>query len=183
MDKMNLEEALLSELQKDVKLKGGQTAIDAETGEPMKVFDAIAKSLVNNAMKGDIAAVNYIRNLTRQVDAEAETKRQAEAEKRVAAHMAEMRKELETDGLWIGQTLEVEQLAQDLLVIDNLNAQMNAEGYSDTLQEFKKDGSVVVRINPIHEWRDKYKKQFLSDWKELRLDSQRRIINQNKRKR
>lgn len=171
----SLEDALKAELQKDVKLKGGQVAVD-ENGRPLKAFDAIAKSIMNNAMKGDIAAVNFIRNLTKQSDPAKDQQRAEQYHRQLADKVEQLRSELEAEHLWIGQQTEVEQLAQNWIIIDNLNEQMLQADYQDVLQEMKKDGSVTLRINPLHEWRDKYQKQFLSDWKELRIDSQRRII-------
>lgn len=165
----------MAELQKDVKLKGGQVAID-ENGNPLKAFDAIAKSIMNNAMKGDIAAVNFIRNLTKANDPDAQQKRERQAAEKLAAQMDRMKHELEADGLWVGQDMELEQLAQNWLIIDSLNHQMQAEDYQDVLTEFRKDGSINTRINPLHEWRDKYQKQFLSDWKMLRMEAARRVM-------
>lgn len=178
----SLEDALKAELQKDVKLKGGQVAV-GEDGRPLKAFDAIAKSIMNNAMKGDIAAVNFIRNMTKTRNDEQDEQHAEQQRKRLADATAQLRAELEHEELWIGQQTELEQLAQNLIIIDNLNAQMLTADYQDVLQEMKKDGTMTLRINPLHEWRDKYQKQFLADWKELRIDAQRRkiMMNQNKR--
>lgn len=182
-ESLSLEQSLLAELQKDVKLKGGQIATD-ENGNPLKAFDAIAKSIMNNAMKGDIAAVNFIRNITKQSNPEADEQRRAAAEQALAEQTARLQHELENEGLWIGQQIEIEQLAQNWLIIESLNTQMQAADYTDIIQEMKKDGSVSIRINPLHEWRDRYQKQFLNDWKELRLDAQRRriMMEQNKKR-
>ena len=59
---LTLEEAFAHELAKDVKLKGGGTAIDPDTGQPLKPAKAIAMSIMQQALKGDIAAVSFIRN-------------------------------------------------------------------------------------------------------------------------
>lgn len=175
IENFSLEQALMAELQKDVKLKGGQVAVD-ENGNPLKAFDAIAKSIMNNAMKGDIAAVNFIRNLTKSNDPDAQQKREKLAAEKLSAQMARMQKELEDDGLWLGQEMEIEQLAQNWLIIDSLNRQMQTEDYQDVLTEFRKDGSINIRINPLHEWRDKYQKQFLNDWKMLRMEASDRVM-------
>ena len=65
---LTLEEAFAHELAKDVKLKGGGTAIDPDTGQPLKPAKAIAMSIMQQALKGDIAAVSFIRNFLRQTD-------------------------------------------------------------------------------------------------------------------
>lgn len=51
-----------------MKLKGGGTAIDPDTGQPLKPAKAIAMSIMQQALKGDIAAVSFIRNFMRQTD-------------------------------------------------------------------------------------------------------------------
>ena len=53
---LTLEEAFAHELAKDVKLKGGGTAIDPDTGQPLKPAKAIAMSIMQQALKGDITA-------------------------------------------------------------------------------------------------------------------------------
>ena len=92
---LTLEEAFAHELAKDVKLKGGGTAIDPDTGQPLKPAKAIAMSIMQQALKGDIAAVSFIRNFLRQTDPlgdphiicyDSETQRSARREATAAKH-------------------------------------------------------------------------------------------------
>lgn len=173
-----LEEALIAELNKDVKLKGGGTAIDPDTGQPLKVTQAIAMSVTQLAMKGEISSVSFIRNLTRQSDPEATAQRKQQAEALLRETTDRLRRELEADGLWCGQDVELEQLAQNHVIIDRLNQLMQADDYEDIITELKKDGTVSTHINPLIAIRDRAQKQFLQDWKQLRLEALQRIALQ-----
>ena len=124
---LTLEEAFAHELAKDVKLKGGGTAIDPDTGQPLKPAKAIAMSIMQQALKGDIAAVSFIRNFMRQTDPQEAEQRKREAADKLAATTQTLRAELERDNLWTGQVVELEQLAQDHCIIDRLNQQMQAD--------------------------------------------------------
>ena len=132
---LSLEEAFAHELAKDVKLKGGGTAIDPDTGQPLKPAKAIAMSIMQQALKGDIAAVSFIRNFMRQTDPQEVEQRKREAADKLAATTQTLRAELERDNLWTGQVVELEQLAQDHCIIDRLNQLMQADDYQDILTD------------------------------------------------
>lgn len=91
---LTLEEAFAHELAKDVKLKGGGTAIDPDTGQPLKPAKAIAMSIMQQALKGDIAAVSFIRNFMRQTDPQEAEQRKREAADKLAATTQTLRAEL-----------------------------------------------------------------------------------------
>ena len=58
----SLEEYLLEQLDRPLVVKGGQQVTD-EDGHPLTTEEAIAKNLINKALKGDIATVQYIQNM------------------------------------------------------------------------------------------------------------------------
>lgn len=60
---MTMEEYLVSQLDTRVKLKDGSYLTDPEDGHPLTKQEAIASSILNLAMKGDIKAVQYINGL------------------------------------------------------------------------------------------------------------------------
>ena len=64
MDKsqMTMEEYLLSQLETPVRLKDGSIATK-EDGTAMTKQEAIATNILNQAMKGDVKAAQYIQNL------------------------------------------------------------------------------------------------------------------------
>ena len=59
---MTMEEYLLSQLDTPVVLKNGATATKPD-GSIMTKQEAIATSILNQAMKGDVKAAQYIQNL------------------------------------------------------------------------------------------------------------------------
>ena len=61
-EQMTMEEYLLSQLDTPVILKGGETAMKPD-GTPMTKQEAIATSILNQAMKGDVRAAQYIQSI------------------------------------------------------------------------------------------------------------------------
>ena len=174
-EEISLEAALKERLQTTIKTKQGNVAVD-ENGQPITAMQAIAMSILQNAMKGDIPSATFIRNITRtNTDAdEAQAHRRQEA---FQTAFAQIRRELEAEGLYLGQDIEIEKLAHNMLIVQNLNEQMQQPDYEDVIREMHRDGSTAMRLNPLHEWRDRYQKQLLADLKELRTDALRRKIN------
>lgn len=180
-DNLSLESAIIDRLQMAIKTKTGTVAAD-ENGKPITAMQAIAMSILQNAMKGDIQSATFVRNITRTTT-ESDEERKRLQEQAMQRAVSKIRKELEAEDLYVGQDIEIEQIAQNLLLVEQLNNQMQAPDYEDMVQEFRRDGSVSMRINPLHEWRDKYQKQLLADLKELRTDALRRKVNmKNNRK-
>lgn len=180
-DTLSLESALVDRLQRTIKTKTGSVAVD-ENGNPITAVQAIAMSILQNAMKGDIQSATFVRNITRTTT-ESDEERQRRQEEAMQRATSKIRRELEAEGLYVGQDIEIEQIAQNLLLIEQLNAQMQSPDYEDMVQEYRRDGSMSMRINPLHEWRDRYQKQLMADLKELRTDALRRKVNmKNNRK-
>ena len=57
-----MEDYLLSQLEEQVVLKDGST-LKGQDGHVMTKQEAIAVNLINNAMKGDVRAAQYIQNI------------------------------------------------------------------------------------------------------------------------
>ena len=57
-----MEDYLLSQLEEQVVLKDGST-LKGQDGHVMTKQEAIAVNLINNAMKGDVKAAQYIQNI------------------------------------------------------------------------------------------------------------------------
>ena len=58
-----MEDYVLSQLKQTVILKSGDTLKDVHDGHVMTKQEAIAVNLINNAMKGDVKAAQYIQNI------------------------------------------------------------------------------------------------------------------------
>ena len=58
-----MEDYLLKQLKQTVILKSGDTLKDVHDGHELTAEEAIAHNLINNAMKGDVKAAQYIQNI------------------------------------------------------------------------------------------------------------------------
>ena len=58
-----MEDYVLSQLKQTVILKSGDTLKDVHDGHELTAEEAIAHNLINNAMKGDVRAAQYIQNI------------------------------------------------------------------------------------------------------------------------
>lgn len=65
-EQMTMEEYLLSQLDTPVILKDG-TMMQKPDGTPMTKQEAIATNILNQAMKGDTRAAQYIQNIQMRV--------------------------------------------------------------------------------------------------------------------
>jgi hypothetical protein len=61
-EQQTMEEYLLSQLETPVKFKDGSIATK-EDGTPITKQEAIATNILNQAMKGDVKAAQYIQNI------------------------------------------------------------------------------------------------------------------------
>ena len=154
---LSLEQAILDRLAAPIRTKQGTLAVD-ENGNPLSATQAIAMSITQNAMRGDLAAASFIRNLTRST-APADTERQARYEKRKAEAFAKVRAQFEKEGIWVGQELETERIAATMLLLEDLEEQMRAPGYEDIVVEYSRTGTATQRANPLHDLHDRYVKQ------------------------
>ena len=179
-EELTLDEALLGRLNLAIKTKTGQTAVDEE-GRPITATQAIAMSILNNAMKGDIQSALFIRNIASQAGgADADERRRARDEQMQRAR-DEIRHELETEGLYIGQDLEIEHLATSKILLDRLSAQINDPDYQDVIVTMRRDGTQSQVINPISELYEKRQSKFITDFKQMRNDAMIRKNNMKRR--
>ena len=58
-----MEDYVLSQLKQTVILKSGDTLKDVHDGHELTAEEVIAHNLINNAMKGDVRAAQYIQNI------------------------------------------------------------------------------------------------------------------------
>ena len=119
----SLEEILRAKMAVPVSIKGKEGA----TVMPM---EAIAMAIMNNARRGDLAAANFIRQLTGSSrDAQHD---EAQARARLMAVVAELRSCLVADGLQPAEgSPELELLAVEFSTLRRIAALLMAEGHTD----------------------------------------------------
>ena len=120
----SLEEILRAKMAQPVSIKGKEGA----TVMPM---EAIAMAIMNNAMRGDLAAANFIRQLTGGSGRDAQHD-EAQARARLMAVVAELRTALVADGLTPAEgSPELELLAVEFSTLRRIAALLMAEGHTD----------------------------------------------------
>lgn len=119
----SLEEILRAKMAVPVNVKGKE-------GATVMPLEAIALAIMNNAMKGDLAAANFIRQLTgggRDAGQD-----EAKARERLLAVVAELRSCLVADGLVPAEgSPELELLAVEFSTLRRIAALLMAEGHTD----------------------------------------------------
>lgn len=170
----DLSELIAKKMQQTVKNKQGQVIVN-EDGMPMTTMEAIAMSIVQNAMKGDAASIVLVRNLTKRIATQEESQEaQQKYESRVNGYVEQIKKELEGDNLWFGQQMDVEYIAKTMCVADRLEMIMQSPDFEDMIVEIKKDGTQTMKLNPIHERYDEVQAQVRDAYNKLRLDASKK---------
>jgi hypothetical protein len=141
----------------------------------MTALDAMVMSVVNNAMKGDIASIAFIRNVTKNdntgEDEELVRKRQEKSEKM----RQQLKKQLDDEGFYDGQDFEIGMLADTAILIEELNEQMRSPDFSPTISEYTSTGNTKTVINPILTMRDQQQDKFRQQIDKIRKDAKERI--------
>lgn len=167
----SLENLLKKKLQEPVKNKAGSVLLN-ENKQPMTALEAMVMSIVNNAMKGDLASMAFIHNFTAKHNVTDETITATRQET-----FQKVKSQLEKERLYYGQDIEIENVVSTLLVLQRLQSRMLQPEHSDIIQEFNKNGGQLMKLSPLNEWRDKYQKAYTEQMKELRQESLKIILN------
>ena len=156
---ISLSELITRRMKQTVRSKDGRVLVN-EDGTPMTIMEAIATTIVQNAMKGDTASILLARNLM-QKNVTEEERRKSDEDYRlsIAEKTKAIEDELKEDGLWYGDTIEMRLLAGVLCEVERIESVMQDPGYDDIVTEIRKDGSQVSYINPLHSRLDELRKQ------------------------
>lgn len=118
-----IEEILQERLSNPVRSKDG-TVLTNDQGEPILPLEAMVMSVMSNAMRGDIAAIAFIQNLTKTKPADDPQYAQAMREM-LETDIKDIRSQLEADHLYEPSLdVEIERLANSLLIIQRLELKM-----------------------------------------------------------
>lgn len=166
------QEILSEELSKPVPVKGSTAQI-----YPM---EAMARAVLSNAIKGDLASIAFISTITRGSDPEAENAHNAKMQKYRADFAASLQNQLENEGIWDGQQAELDMLADTAVLIEQLTEQMQSSDFQAILTD-PKNGHQTV--SPLIALRDKQRDIFQQQLEKLRRDAQnRQLIRRQLRK-
>lgn len=170
VENKDLSELVQELLAQSFRDKRGGVVMNGE--RPMTAMEAIAMSITQNAMRGDIASILLVKNLTRRPASEEETERiLLNNEARLSDLCSAIREELEHDGLYFGQDIDIELTARAQMILERIERLMSAPDYEDVIQEMRKDGSVNMVLNPLHKRWDELTKQLRERRQQLRQDA------------
>lgn len=171
-------------LQKELETPQNLVKIDPETGKKVVAgqiapLEAMVKSIVAKAGKGDIAAINVIRNITRKTTAEdgAEAERR---EKRVAEFEQQLTDQFKGEKIYDGQVSEIRILAEQRYILDLLSRKMQSADFEPVLTEYTQSGGTKHTRNPIMDIYKEAKKQFDSYLDRLRSEAIQRSAMRDK---
>ena len=177
----NFEELLKARLEQPIKDKQGNLIVNQETQSYMTALEAMVMSVVNNAMKGDIASIAFIRNIT-HTPSQADNDRMELIRKQAAERQRSLTTQLKSEGLYDGQDTEIEQVANIASLVEILTDQMCQADFHPTITEYRRDGSTQTTVNPLVTRRDQQQQRFQQQLDKLRQDAMRRAINKRNMK-
>jgi hypothetical protein len=172
----SFDELLQAELSKPMELK--QNGVKVGQISPL---EAMVKSIVTKAGKGDIAAINVVRNMTRkptQEDAD-ETKRREEL---VNDYQQKLTDQFKGEKVYDGQDQELRLLAETRYMVDVLARKMQQADFEPLITEYTQSGAAKQTRNPIIDMHKEAKKQFDTDLSRLRQEALQRIITRKNMK-
>ena len=159
------DEILKEKLQAKVPVKGKDEMID-----PM---EAMVNALMMNAMKGDIASIAFIRNMTQDTDPEKE-KEAIEKHKETAIEFAiDLRRQLEDEGAYDGQDVEIAMLAETAVMVDELTRRIASSDFEPVMTD-PRTGKQT--ISPLIQLRDSQRELFDKQFAKLRQEAINRKI-------
>ena len=179
MAMQSFEDLLKARLADPVKDKTGRAIVNND-GTLMTPMEAMVMSVVNSAMKGDIASIAFIRNMTKATDPEAESQHRQRMAQRTDELEAALRSQFQNEGLYDGQDTELRQLAETALLVEQLTEEMRADDFHATLAEYRRDGSTATTVNPLITLRDQQANRFQELIDKMRQDAVKRKLNRER---
>lgn len=165
------EEILREKMAVPVSIKGKDATV-----LPM---EAMVLSVMNDAMRGNIAAILFIRSLTeRNTGTDEDFIRQRQAI--LTQTIAELHRELQADGLEIGiDSAELQLIARQLLTLRTIAETMDTPTHRPVTVTPQKDGSDRAELSHTNRIFNDLYKAWRKDWQELR---QQLVTRQMQRK-
>lgn len=160
----SFDELLKAELAKPATMKSGGTIAPME---------AMVKSVVNNAMKGDLASIAFIQNMTKDSDPEKEKEARQQHSERVDAVVKQLTAQLEGEKAYDGQDLEIRDVAEIKVFAEELTQMMAAPDFQAVSTDMKTGKQTV---SPVIALRDKQRELWQQQLAKLRQEALQRII-------
>lgn len=173
----SFDELLQRELTKPMELK--QNGVKVGEITPL---EAMVKSIVTKAGKGDIAAINVVRNMTRRpTDEDSDEARRRE--QRVADYERQLTDQFKGENIYDGQQQELRILAESRYMVDMLARRMQQADFEPLITEYLQNGTTRQTRNPLIDMHKEAKRIFDTDLQRLREEAMRRFITRKQMKR
>jgi len=168
----NFQNVLIAELEKPVMLKNGG-------GATISPIEAMVKSVMTNAMKGDLASISFINLMTRTADPEKEQESRQKHQERVKAISQQLKDQLENEKCYDGQDIEIEAVAETAALLERLNEIISEPDFQMVSTDMKTGHQTV---SPVISLRDKQRDLFQQQLNQLRQEAMKRIITKRNMK-
>ena len=136
-------------------------------------IEAMVKSVVNNAMKGDLSSIQFVRMLTREYNKEDEQAAKERHAKRIKETEDAIKKELGEHHAYCNQNSEINVVAEIKLLLEDLDEIINSSDFQIFTTDYKNGHQ---NISPVITLRDKQREIFQQQLDKLRTDG----INRNR---
>ena len=143
-------------------------------------MEAMVLSVMNLGMKGDIAAVQFIRAITEQHDTDDDIRQREQAAHKLADTESELLAELHADGLDVPQNMaELELIARQLVTLRRIADIMDGPAHRDVIITPQRNGSERTELSATNRIFNDLYKQWKADWQALRQS----LVNRQMQKR
>ena len=143
-------------------------------------MEAMVLSVMNLGMKGDIAAVQFIRAITEQHDTDDDIRQREQAAHKLADTESELLAELHADGLDVHQNMaELELIARQLVTLRRIADIMDGPAHRDVIITPQRNGSERTELSATNRIFNDLYKQWKADWQALRQS----LVNRQMQKR
>ena len=143
-------------------------------------MEAMVLSVMNLGMKGDIAAVQFIRAITEQHDTDDDIRQREQAAHKLADTERELLAELHADGLDVPQNMaELELIARQLVTLRRIADIMDGPAHRDVIITPQRNGSERTELSATNRIFNDLYKQWKADWQALRQS----LVNRQMQKR
>ena len=143
-------------------------------------MEAMVLSVMNKAISGDIAALQFVRAITEQHDTDDDIRQREQAAHKLADTESELLAELHADGLDVPQDMaELELIARQLVTLRRIADIMDRSEHRDVIITPQRNGSERTELSATNKIFNSLYKEWKADWQALRQS----LVNRQMQKR
>ena len=155
-------------------------AVKGKENATVLPMEAMVLSVMNKAISGDIAALQFVRAITEQHDTDDDIRQREQAAHKLADTESELLAELHADGLDVPQNMaELELIARQLVTLRRIADIMDGPAHRDVIITPQRNGSERTELSATNRIFNDLYKQWKADWQALRQS----LVNRQMQKR